>query len=519
VQATQIMMQAVLEHPERAATVYGERRRTWREVGDRVPRLAGALQALGVQNGDRVAALGMNSDRFLELFFAIPWAGAAFAPLNIRWSVAENRFALEDAEPAVLFVDDAFLDDALQLRDEVESVTTLVYLGDGPTPEGMLGYEDLIAEHEPVPDADRRGDDLYVVLYTSGTTVQSKGVALTHRNVLYVSLCFLATLPANTDLTHLHVGGMFHLSGAGPLWYITLSGGTHVILPKFDPVSVMQNIEQHRATNIVLVPTMVNMLLNHPELAEHDLSSIRTCVYGGSPMPEPVLRGAMEALPTWGFHQIYGMTETTGYATALRASDHADAVAGHPDRLRSAGRPVAGMQVRIQGTDGGWAPTGEVGEILIRGDNVMTSYYRNPDATQKTLQDGWIHSGDAGFIDEDGFLFVADRMKDMIVTGGENVYSVDVERALHAHPAVREAAVIGVPSERWGESVHAVIVLHDGASASGDELIAHCRTLIGGYKVPRSVEFRDEPLPTTPVGKVRKNVLRDPYWVGQSTRI
>lgn len=278
-------------------------------------------------------------------------------------------------------------------------------------------------------------------------------------------------------------------------------------------------IAEHKATNIVLVPTMINMLMNHSNLKYYDLSSIRTCVYGGSPMPETVLNAAMRELPTWGFHQIYGMTETAGYATAFKWSDHLAALAGYPQRMKSAGRPVTGMQVRIVRPDGTRSAVGENGEIQIRGDNVMTRYFNNPEASKGALTDGWMHSGDAGFVDEDGFLYVADRIKDMIVTGGENVYSVDVERALYQHPAVREAAVIGIPSERWGEAVHTVIVLKDKQSASAEELIAHCHTLIGGYKCPRSVEFRSEPLPTTPVGKIRKNVLRDPFWVGRTRKI
>ena len=516
-QATQILKQAVMEQPDRAGTIYRERRRSWREIGDRVPRMAAALRSLGVQPGECVAALAMNSDRYLELFFSIPWCGAAFAPLNIRWSVSENQFALKDSGAKLMFVDDAFLEQAKQLQSEAN--VQLIYMGEEATPAGMLSYEQLIADHQPIVDADRKNDDLYIVLYTSGTTLQSKGVALSHRNVVYVSVCFLATLPHRDDLTHMHVGGMFHLSGAGPTWYITLAAGTHVILPKFEPVPVMSAISTNKVTNVVLVPTMINMLMNEPSLKDYDLSSVRTCVYGGSPMPETIMKAAMRDLPTWGFHQIYGMTETAGYATAFKWRDHLEAVAKHPQRMKSAGRAVTGMQVRIARPDGTEAAVRENGEIQIRGDNVMTRYFNNPEASKEVLEDGWMHSGDAGYMDEDGFLYVADRIKDMIVTGGENVYSVDVERALYQHPAVRETAVIGIPSEKWGEAVHAVVVLKEGQSATEEELIGHCKTLIGGYKCPRSVEFRIEPLPTTPVGKIRKNVLRDAYWVGRTRKI
>src|ERR1700677_1894110 len=261
----------------------------------------------------------------------------------------------------------------------------------------MLACEERIQQTEPIPDADRNGDDLYIVLYTSGTTLQSKGVALSHRNVVYVSVCFLATLPAREELTHLHVGGMFHLAGAGPLWYNPLAGGPHVILPKFEPVPVMAAMAEHRVTNVVLVPPMINTLMNHPDLTSYDLTSVRTCVYGGSPMPETVMQAAMRELPTWGFHQIYGMTETAGYATALKWKDHLEAIAHYPERMKSAGRPVTGMQVRIARPDESDAAICENGEILIRGDNVMTRYFNNPEASKGVLVNGWMHSGDAGY--------------------------------------------------------------------------------------------------------------------------
>jgi long-chain acyl-CoA synthetase len=280
----------------------------------------------------------------------------------------------------------------------------------------------------------------------------------------------------------------------------------------------MQAIAQHKVSNAVLVPTMINMLLNHPDFDRYDLSSLQTCVYGGSPMPEALITEAMKRLPTWRFFQVFGMTETGGFATVLRWRDH---VLSGPKakRLRSAGQPAFGNEVKVVLADGSIAPPDTLGEIVVRSDMLMNGYLNNPEATAAVLRDGWMHTGDAGTIDEDGFLYVADRVKDMIVTGGENVYSIEVERVLFMHPAVREAAVIGIPSAQWGESVHAVVVLKDGASVTEAELDAHCRLHIGGYKVPRSYEFRDEPLPVTPIGKVRKNVLRDPYWVGRDRKI
>ena len=517
-QGTTFLTQAVANQPQRTATVCNGRRRIWAEVGARVPRLAGALRALGIEDGSFVAALAMNSDRYIELFFAVPWAGGAFAPLNIRWSVEENAYALTDSRAQVLFVDEAFLEQGRELQRRLEWVRHLVWMGEGPCPEGLLDYEALVQGSEPVPDACRRGEDLWVIFYTGGTTAHPKGVMMSHRGLFVATLGYLAWLPDIEDLSFVYVAGYFHFAGASALLYITLAGGTHIPLPKFDPVLVMQAISEHRATNAVLVPTMINMLINHPDFDRYDLGSLRTCVYGGSPMPEALITAAMRKLPGWRFFQVFGMTETGGFASVLRWRDHLT-TGPKARRLRSAGQAAPGNEIRILLPDGSVAPPDTLGEIVVRSDMLMSGYLNNPEATAAVLKDGWMHTGDAGTMDEDGFVYVADRIKDMIVTGGENVYSIEVERVLFLHPAVREAAVIGIPSERWGEQVHAVVVLKDGQSATEAELDVHCRAHIGGYKVPRSYEFRREPLPVTPVGKVRKNVLRDPHWEGRERKI
>ncbi|MFO1273425.1 MAG: AMP-binding protein [Rubrivivax sp.] len=521
-QGTDFLKQAMACAAGRTATITdtpaGTRKRSWREVGERVPRLAGALRALGIEGGAFVAALGMNSDRYVELFFAVPWAGGAFAPLNIRWSVAEHAYALTDSQSAVLFVDDAFVDTARDLQRQLPGLQTLVFMGEGPCPEGMLDFEALVARHAPLPDANRRGEDLWVIFYTGGTTAHPKGVMMSHRGLFVATVTYLALLPSIEDLSFCYVAGFFHFAGASALLYITLAGGTHVLQPKFDPVPTMRAIAEHKVTNMVLVPTMINLLVHHPDFEKYDLSSLKTCVYGGSPMPEALIRLAMKKLPGLAFYQVFGMTETGGFATFLRWRDHLTE-GPKAERLKSAGQPALGNRIKVVRPDGSDCAVRELGEILIASDHLMSGYFHNPEATAAVLKQGWMHSGDAGWLDEDGYLYVADRVKDMIVTGGENVYSIEVERVLFLHPAVREAAVIGVPSEPWGESVHAVVVLKDGARATPEELTAHCRQHIGGYKVPRSYEFRTEPLPVTPVGKVRKNVLRDPHWAGRERKI
>lgn len=517
-QGVGMLRQAVTCQPERIATIFGGRKRTWREVGNRVPRMAAALRHLGIADGKFVAALAMNSDRYIELFFSVPWAGGAFAPLNIRWSVEENAYALTDSKAPVLLVDENFIDQARELKSRLPWVQTLIYMGEGETPEGMLSYESLVDSHTPMADAGRSGGDLWVIFYTGGTTAHPKGVMMTHRGLFVATITYLAMLPSIEDLKFLYVGGFFHFAGASALLYITMAGGTHVPLAKFDAIPVMQAIGEHKVTNAVLVPTMINMLLNHPDLERYDLSSLQTCVYGGSPMPEALMMQAMKQLPSWKFYQIFGMTETGGFATMLRWRDH---LAHGPKaaRLRSAGQAAPGVEVRILLPDASDAPANTLGEIVVKGDQMMSGYLNNSAATQAVLVDGWMHTGDAGTMDEDGYLYVADRVKDMIVTGGENVYSIEVERVLFMHPAVQEVAVIGIPSDEWGESVHAVVILRSGHSAKPEELIAFCRTKLGGYKCPRSIEFREGLLPVTAVGKVRKNVLRDPYWSGRDRKI
>lgn len=289
-QGTKLLNQAVANQPNGIATIFAGRRRTWKQVGDRVPRLAAAMRSLGIANGAFVAALAMNSDRYIELFFAVPWAGGSFAPLNIRWSLAENGYALTDSRSTVLFVDDRSVDEARELKQHLSWLKT------------------LIAEHAPMADANRRSEDLWVIFYTGGTTAHPKGVMMSHRGLFIATLGYLALLPSIEDLSFVYVAGYFHFAGASALLYITMVGGTHVPFPKFDPILMMKAIQEHKVINAVLVPTMINMLLRHPDFDRYDLISLQTCIYGGSPMPEALMPTAMKRLPTWRFYQIYGLT-------------------------------------------------------------------------------------------------------------------------------------------------------------------------------------------------------------------
>ena len=507
--ATQLLTQALVAKPNGLSTISNERQRTWTETADRVARAGTALRNLGLKTGNFVAVLAMNSDRYLELFFAIPWAGGCIAPMNIRWSAIENTHALNDCAAQILIVDEAFVEQAQALAEG--RTLTLIYIGNGSTPQGMIAYETLISESEAGPDAMRGENDLWAVFYTGGTTGDPKGVAFTHQALCSGAVAYLAMLPTVEDLSFAYVGGFFHFSAASALLYITLAGGTHVILPKFEPEPMMQAISTYHVKNAVMVPTMITMMLNHPSFDQYDLSSMQTLVYGGSPMPRELMAEAAARLPGWRFYQIYGMTETGGFATMLRWRDHVfDGPNSH--RILSCGQPAPGVEIRICDSEGIEVPRGTLGEIVMRSDYLMRDYLGKPDQTREALRGGWMFSGDAGRMDDDGYVYVADRIKDMIVSGGENIYSIEVERALYSHPEVIQAAVFGIPSVEWGEAVHAVVVLRTENGSNEAELIEHCRGVIGAYKCPKSIEIQHEPLPVGPGGKIQKATLRSPHW-------
>ena len=511
---TQALHRAVQQTPDQPATVFGERVRTYREQADRVARLAAALRRLGVRDGERVGVLSLNSDRFAELLLAVPWANGVLNPVNIRWTPGEIVRSLRESQTDILFVDDAFAAHLPALVDGHPGLKTVVHLGDGPPPAGMPGHEELIAGSEPVEDARRGGDALAAIYYTGGTTGLSKGVMLSHANLLTSALGMLATeqtaLPGGRILL---ATPMCHLA-AFAAWLLQLQvGGSHVIVPAFEPVAVLEAIARHRVTSAVLVPTMLQMVVDHPALAEHDRSSLRSLLYAASPMSEALLERAMRAFPQAAFTQAYGMTELSPTATMLTGEEHREG-----RHLRSVGRAAAHAEVRVVDDHGREVPRGTVGEIVARGANVMLGYWDRPEETAEALRDGWMRTGDAGHMDGDGYVHLVDRLKDMIIVGGSNVYSAEVENALGAHPAVAACAVIGVPDAVWGERVHAVVVTKPGRTAGADELRAHCETLIAGYKAPRSFEFVDA-LPMAPTGKVLKRELRKPHWEGMDRQI
>ncbi len=506
-------MQTFLDPIERALAVAADhealvcngRRLTYRQFAERLRRLHDVLLDTGLQLGDRVAILSFNSIAFTELYCGVPMAGLVQVPLNFRWAEPELAYAIEDSGARILVCDR----DPGALADLVERV---IRIDDGE-------YEQLIAAATPVPfRADSVDEnDLAGLFYTGGTTGLSKGVMLTHRNLIANAWNIQFAQPMTGDDRYLIMAPMFHAAGSVSVLQTIFLGATQIIMPAFEPGAMLDLLEHERITQTLGVPTMVAASVEEQLARPRDVGRLRLYAHGGSPIALEVVRRGADAFPATEFVHVYGATETSPIVTGLRN----ELALIDVERGRSAGHPVMGCQVVIRRSDGRPAPVDEVGEVTVRGANVMAGYWNKPEQTEAALRDGWYWTGDVGRVDDAGYLFLLDRSKDMIISGGENVYCTEVEDALYTHPAVLEATVFGIPDESWGETVHAVVVLRDGAPDDLDAttLIDHCRSRIAGYKVPRSVEFRSDPLPKSGPGKVLKRELRDPFWADRSTSI
>lgn len=482
---------------------------SYAEHGSRVLRLANAMRKeLGVEPGDRVAVMSLNSGAFEELYHAGMLGAAVLNPLNLRFAPRELTHVLSDSVTKVVFVDVWFAGVIDSVR-EAAGIEKVVLMGEGDGPHDVR-YEDLVAAGEEVVPAEPDEDDAALLMYTGGTTGLPKGVLLTQRNLILTAYHIGMTVRVERSDVYLVQVPMFHAASMGAIVGMPTTGGKLVTVPVFDPAGVMKACEEHSCNNTIMVPTMLAMTFAHPEYAPERLRSLERLTYGASPMPRPVLDRLRADQPQLELYQGYGMTESAALVSVLLPEDHL-----REDKLASAGRPVQGTVVQIQDEHGDPVPTGQVGEVCVRGGQFMKEYWRRPEETAEAFREGWYHSGDAGRVDEEGFLYLVDRTKDMIVTGGENVYSTEVEQAVASHPAVAQVAVIGVPHDLYGEAVHAVVVGVPGVDVSEAELIEHCRGLIAGYKVPKSVSFRDEPLPLSGAMKVLKRELRAPYWEGR----
>ncbi len=505
---TQAVRRAVAIKRTDTAVIDGPERFTWEQFADRVSRLATAFIALGLKPGGRVVLLALNSHRSLECFYAAMQAGGVIVPLNHRLGVDEILAQTNDCAPQIVILGPEFasMHEALLVTAD-GTKREMVYCDRNAAPGGFHGYEQLVANNQPIEDAGRQGDDLACLLYTSGTTSAAKGVMLSHTNFCANTANVVAELGMGEDTVHLHHGPLFHVASAARLFSTTHVAGTHVFLPRFVAREVIAEIARSSVTHATFVPTMFRMMLDEPSLSQTDLRSLRYVSYGSAAMPEPLLREFMAALPSVRMLQSYGMTELSPVVTILGWRDHLPDAAAN-GRLRSAGRPAMLAEVAIIDPDDRPLPAGSHGEIVARGPMVMQGYWNRSDLTAEALRGGWMHTGDVGYFDDNGYLYVVDRLKDMIITGGENVWSQEVENALASHPAVSLCAVIGKPDTFWGETVHAIVNLRDNMAVTEAELIAHCRNLIAHYKCPRSVDVRDEPLPLSGANKVLKSELR-----------
>jgi acyl-CoA synthetase (AMP-forming)/AMP-acid ligase II len=513
----QFLSRAAGLFPDRPALRYGGRERTWRELNEATEQIAGGLSDLGVGPGDRVAILALNSDRYIEIFYAVWRLSAAVVPINTRWSRDEVAYALKDSQPGVIVVDDSF---AAMIEDLTSGDPSMpvIHMGDGPPLLGALPFDRLRQTGRPVSRLGGGGEDMAGIFYTGGTTGHPKGVMLCHTSLVATLLAGRMGDDPAPDAAMLCVLPMFHLAGAQLAVASAIAVRPLIMQAAFDPGAIIDCIVRDRIDTLSLVPAMWGMLIDHPRAQDADLTSLTRALYGASPMPEGLLRRLIARLPQARFAQGYGQTETAGVCTLLGPEDH-DPDGPHAVRLKSAGQPILFSELRILDEAGAEAPRRAVGEIAIRSAGNMLGYWNNPEQTAATLKDGWVMSGDAGFMDEDGYVFIVDRTKDMIISGGENVYSAETESALSTHEDVLDCVVIGVPDDRWGERVHAIVRPRPGSRTAADDLIAYCKTRIGSYKCPRSVEFRDEPFPISAAGKVLKRQLRAAYWDGQDRNV
>ena len=493
------LMRAVQVAGEHTAVISEGHHFTFRELDSRCRRLAAVLHSKGAKPGDRIAVLAANTNHHLESYVAIPAAGFVIVPLNTRHAGPELEYAVKDAEVKILLTDR----DPGELRELVETVVMI--------PDE---YDALLESADEMElGAGITEDTLAGLFYTGGTTGASKGVMLTHRNLISNTFHFMTMAPPAANSVFLVMAPMFHAAGSNGILGGIWTGGCQIPLKVFDPAIALDLIEKHKVTHTLGVPTMLAAIAELQHKEPRDTSSLTMVAHGGSPIATEVVRRAAEAFPTAEFVHVYGMTEASPLVTGLRNEQDLLDV----DRSRSCGQSLIGVQVKIIDIDGKELPCGEVGELAARGPNIMKGYWNKPEQTAEVLVDGWYRSGDMGYMDDEGFVFLVDRAKDMIVSGGENVYCSEVEEALYKHPAVLEAAVFGVPDEAWGEAVHAVVVPRE--EVTSEELIAFCRTRIAGYKLPKAITLSDEELPKSGPGKILKRELREPFWKGQDRKV
>ena len=505
------------DRPQGPALFHAGGETTWRELDDRASQVARGLLRRDLGEARAVAYLGRNTDAYFEILFGIAKAGAVAVPINWRLAPPEIGYVLEDAEVRLLFVDPTFLPQIAEIRAQAGHQLAVVVVG---------AHVDGLEEYSAWRDRESRDDprhpgspgDPFIQLYTSGTTGHPKGARISSRALMAAREMNEAT---GEDFTRIELDDvglgflpLFHIGGTRVVLDQLYHGAALLLMPQFETGPILAAIQNYKVRRLFLAPTMIQMLLEDPRVRTTDFSRLEYVTYGGSPISLDLLRRAL-AVMQCGFVQTYALTETAAMGTYLSPSNHDPK--GN-ERMRSAGRAFPGFEIRIVDSEGRILGPGEIGEICVKGPSLMLGYWKRPESTAEALRDGWLHTGDAGLLDSDGFLFIHDRVKDMIVSGAENVYPAEVENAIADHPGVRSVAVIGVPDERWGEAVKAIVVPEPGVPVSEQEIIDFTQSRIAGYKRPRSVDFVDA-LPIGPTGKVLRRELREPYWVGRDRRV
>ena len=498
--------------PQATAVRIGAQELTYAALDRRASQVAQGLIAAGCRPGSRVAIISKNSIRFIEALGGALKARSVLLAVNWRLAAPEVRYVLEHGEAEVLLVEPEFLALAEQVMDVLRGPARLLVLGEAATGTSFDAWREAQAPEDPLLGGDP--DEVFVQMYTSGTTGLPKGVQLTHANYAasFTAMDNLEWVRAGPDDTVFAPAPFFHVNGLNAVLRALSAGSRLLSIDQFRPAEVVELFEREGVTRASLAPAMIQMCLEVPGVTERDFSAIRLITYGGSPISETVLQRAREVFRC-NFAQGYGMTETSGVLTMLSPEDHRD-----DRRLTSCGRPVPTIDVRVVRPDGSECAPREIGDVVARGPMVVQGYWKDPEATARTIRDGWIHTGDAGYFDETGYLHIHDRVKEMIVSGGENVYPAEVENALAKDPAIADVAVIGVPDARWGEAVKAIVVLRPGADPDAAGIIARVREHIAGYKAPKSVDFIDS-IPRNPSGKILRRDLRAPYWAGQARAV
>jgi len=514
-----LFTKAARTFPQRLAIAYGDYELTYQQANERINKMANALLNLGIKKGENVAIVLHNCPEFIETLFACFKAGIGTVPINFRLHPKECAFIIDNSEAVAVVLGDDFRDSLYALKKEMPRVKHYICITE-PS-EGMLHYETLIKDKSPkFVDVDVERDDLAWLFYTSGTTGQPKGAMLTHHVIMMMTMNFFADMtPLGPDDVILHAAPLSHGSGLYGIPNVA-KGAANVILhvKTFDPKTVFETIQRRKVTNMFMAPAMIKRLVTHPEIDKYNLSSIKCIHYGGAPIYVEDLKEAVKKMGQV-FVQLFGQAESPMTISYLRKEEHLlEGTKEQMKRLTSAGIPRTDVEVNIFDEHDNELPPGQMGEIVVRGEVLMKGYWRNPKATAETLRGGWLHTGDLGIMDEKGYVYILDRAKDMIISGGENIYSREIEDVILKHPAIHEVAVIGVPDETWGEAIKAIISLKPDQKATEDEIINFCKQYMASYKKPKSVEFIKE-IPKNPYGKVLKRELREKYWVGEARRV